>query len=200
MMNTRGCFPIGAAIGCGRITGDDPGRLAKGSRDVGLTRRVLALATIYDEGSRSQAARLGGLTLQVIRDSVVRFNAEGPAGLSNRKAPGRRRFWAGQRAALARTVAAGPKPDLDGVVHWRLVDLVAGCTRRSGYQQPPDPRPRVSAMGSGQLSARPQATGRTRRPCSRPAPRRRASRTCGPHPASQSGPVRSRQPDARTSR
>ena len=52
------------------------------------TRRLLTLAVIYDGGRRRDAAELGGVTFQVIRDWVLRLNAEGPAGLIDRKAPG----------------------------------------------------------------------------------------------------------------
>ena len=64
-------------------------RLAAGrSRDANQARRLLALAVIYDGGTRGEAARLGGVGLQIVRDWVVRFNADGPAGLLDRKAPG----------------------------------------------------------------------------------------------------------------
>ena len=63
-------------------------RLAKASKDAGQSRRLLALAEIYDGGRRSDAARIGGVGLQVIRDWVLRFNGEGPNGLIDRKAPG----------------------------------------------------------------------------------------------------------------
>ena len=63
-------------------------RLARRSKDAGQARRLLALAAIYDGGMRSEAARLGNVTLQIVRDWVLRFNAEGPAGLLDRKAPG----------------------------------------------------------------------------------------------------------------
>ena len=68
---------------------DDLRRLATASRDAKQTRRLLALATIYDGGSRTMAAKVGGVGLQIVRDWVVRFNAEGPAGLIDRKAPGK---------------------------------------------------------------------------------------------------------------
>ena len=56
---------------------------------------------------------------------MLRFNAEGPAGLIDRKAPGKApTLTAEQRAALARVVEAGPEPWRDGVVRWRLIDLV----------------------------------------------------------------------------
>src|SRR5919206_1054693 len=63
--------------------------LAKRSRDPDQIRRLLALAAIYDGHARSEAARLAGVGLQIVRDWVMRFNDQGPDGLVNRKAPGR---------------------------------------------------------------------------------------------------------------
>ncbi len=55
----------------------------------------------------------------------MRFNAEGPDGLIDRKAPGKSpTLTPAQRAALAGAVEAGPEPWRDGVVRWRLIDLV----------------------------------------------------------------------------
>ena len=39
--------------------------------------------------ARTEAARIGGVGLQIVRDWVVRFNAEGPDGLIDRRAPGK---------------------------------------------------------------------------------------------------------------
>src|SRR3954454_24989649 len=61
---------------------------AKATRDAGQSRRLLALAEIYDGGSRTKAAQVGGVGLQTVRDWVVRFNARGPDGLIDGKAPG----------------------------------------------------------------------------------------------------------------
>ena len=83
-------------------------RLARASRDAAQTRRLLALAVIYEGGSRSDAARLGGVTVQVIRDRVLRFNADGPDGLIDRKAPGTVRPQA-RRPSLM-TLSAGRWP------------------------------------------------------------------------------------------
>ncbi len=55
--------------------------LAKRTRDAGQLRRLLALAEIYDGRSRGEAARIGGVGLQTVRDWVLRFNARGPDGL-----------------------------------------------------------------------------------------------------------------------
>ena len=63
-------------------------RLAKRTRDATQSRRLLALAEVYDGGSRTDASRIGGVCLQIIRDWVLRFNARGPDGLVDGKSPG----------------------------------------------------------------------------------------------------------------
>jgi transposase len=98
--------------------------LAKRSKDAAQTRRLLALAAIYDGGSRTEAARIGGVGLQTVRDWVLAFNAEGPPGLVNGKAPGNAPLLNDQqRQALHRIVESGPLPPVHGVVRWRLIDL-----------------------------------------------------------------------------
>ncbi len=55
----------------------------------------------------------------------MRFNAEEPTGLLDRKPPGKPSLLKlEQRAALAKAVEDGLKPELHGVVRWRLGDLV----------------------------------------------------------------------------
>ena len=80
---------------------------------------------IYEGGNRTTAARTGDVGLQVIRDWVLRLNAAGPAGLIYRKAPGAaQKLDPAQRAALAARVDAGTDLARDGMVRWRLADLV----------------------------------------------------------------------------
>src|SRR5271156_5289115 len=99
-------------------------RAARESKDANQVRRLLALAAIYDGSSRSAAAAIGGVTLQIIRDWVLRFNAAGPDGLVDRKAPGPEpRLNEVHRMALAAAIESGPIPAIHGVVRWRLVDL-----------------------------------------------------------------------------
>ena len=99
-------------------------RLAKVTKDAAQSRRLLALSVIYDGGSRSDAARIGAVGLQVIRDWVLRFNADGPQGLIDRKASGPLpKLNDKQRQALAAIVEQGPIPAIHGVVRWRLKDL-----------------------------------------------------------------------------
>ncbi len=61
---------------------------AKRSKDGPQARRLLALAAIYEGASRTEAAKIGGVTLQIVRDGVLKFNAHGPDGLIDRKPPG----------------------------------------------------------------------------------------------------------------
>ena len=42
--------------------------LARQSKHAGQARRLLALAAIYEGGRRHEAARIGGVTLQIVRD------------------------------------------------------------------------------------------------------------------------------------
>ena len=63
--------------------------LAKKAKDGPQARRLLALASIYDGATRTEAAKIGDVGLQIVRDWVLRFNAGGPDGLLNRKSPGR---------------------------------------------------------------------------------------------------------------
>ena len=99
--------------------------LAKATRNAGQSRRLLALAEIYDGGTRSKAAQVGGVGLQTVRDWVVRFNAHGPEALVDGKAPGNAcKLSAHHREALLALVESGPIPAVHGVVRWRLKDLV----------------------------------------------------------------------------
>ncbi len=59
---------------------------ARGCGDPDQVRRLLAIAHILDGARRGDAAKLAGVTLQIVRDWVVRFNADGPDGLATRKA------------------------------------------------------------------------------------------------------------------
>ena len=133
-------------------------RLAQSRREGGQVRRLLALAVIYDGGSRSEAARIGGVGLQTVRDWVLRFNRHGPDGLIDGKAPGgRSRLDANQRAALAAAVESGPIPASHGVVRWRLVDLVQWIRDEFAVSISTQTLSReLRAMGYRKLSARPR--------------------------------------------
>ncbi len=54
--------------------------LARRSKDASQARRLLALGAIYDGGTRSEAALIGNVTLQIVRDWVVRPMPKGRTG------------------------------------------------------------------------------------------------------------------------
>jgi transposase len=98
---------------------------AKSCRDNRQIRRLLALAAVYDGMSRTEAARVGGMDRQTLRDWVHRFNEDGPDGLTNREGAGRPRLLSdAQMQGLAQIVETGPDRETDGVVRWRRIDLV----------------------------------------------------------------------------
>ena len=98
--------------------------LAKKTKDGPQARRLLSLAAIYDGATRTEAAKIGGVELQIIRDWVLHFNERGPDGLLNGKSPGQpSKLNDVQRQAIARMIGSGPIPAVHGVVCWRLIDL-----------------------------------------------------------------------------
>ena len=98
------------------------------------------------------------MTLQIVRDWVLRFNAEGPDGLIDRKAPGQpSRLDDTHRAALAAAIESGPTPALHGVVRWRLVDLCQWLWEEFRVTAARQTLSReLRAMGYRKLSARPR--------------------------------------------
>ena len=133
-------------------------RLAKISKDANQSRRLLSLAAVLDGMSREDAARLGGMDRQTLRDWVHRFNSTGPDGLKDA-------WWSGpeprlspeQKAELVQIVETGPDPTIDGVVRWRGVDLQKLIRERFGV----DSHERyvstlLKELGVSHMSARPR--------------------------------------------
>jgi transposase len=125
-----------AAIEIVRLDLDAAGlrRAAGRSREAAAARRRLALALGLEGKSRKEAAQSGGLDRQTLRDWVHRYNAEGLAGLSDRKgAVGpQRRLSPEPEAEVARWVRRGPDLAEPGVVRWRRADLARAIAARFG--------------------------------------------------------------------
>ena len=100
-------------------------RLARTAADAAQVRRLLAIAAVYEGMSREDAARIGGMDRQTLRDWVHRFNSDGVDGLVNRPPPGNpRRLTPEQEAELAKVVEAGPgSAGLGQLARWRCIDL-----------------------------------------------------------------------------
>jgi len=118
----------------------------------------MTLAAIYDGVSRTEAAKIGDVGLQIIRDWVVRFNARGPDGLLNGKPPGQpSKLNDGQRQAIARMIEDGPIPAVHNVVRWRLIDLAQWIFEEFRITIAKQTLSReLRAMGYRKLSARPR--------------------------------------------
>jgi transposase len=129
--------------------------LAKKTKDGPQARRLLALAAIHDDASRTEAAKIGGVGLQIIRDWVLHFNERGPDGLLNGKSPGQpSKLNDVQRQAIVRIIESGPIPAVHGVVRWRLIDRRNGSSRNSASRLPS--RRSAGSCGYRRLSARPR--------------------------------------------
>jgi transposase len=133
-------------------------RIARKTKNGPQARRLLALSAIYDGATRTEAARIGGITLQIVRDWVVKFNAHGPESLIDRKPPGQpSRLTDAHRAALMARLDEGPIPSVHGVVRWRLIDLIAWVWEEFRITISKQTLSReLRAMGYRKLSARPR--------------------------------------------
>ncbi len=106
-------------------TSDEVRRFAKRAKDTAQARRLLAIAAVLDGASRTEAAKIGGMDRQTLRDWVIRFNEQGPDGLVNIPSPGvPPKLDNEHKAFLARIVDEGPIPAVHGVVRWRACDLI----------------------------------------------------------------------------
>jgi transposase len=126
---------MGAVVAITRhdLTARELRTAAARERDGAAARRMLAIALVLEGADRKTAAETCGMERQTLRDWVHRYNAQGLAGLRDRKSPGPPpKLTPAQRAELAAWVEAGPDPLRHGVVRWRRVDLRDEIERRFG--------------------------------------------------------------------
>ncbi len=137
---------------------DDLRRIATRARTGAQARRLLALAAVLDGMNRAEAARIGGMDRQTLRDWAHRFNQHGPDGLIDIKPTGRRpRLSDEQKQILKQLVEDGPDPETDGVVRWRCVDLKRVVRDRFGVDLSEVSLGRLlKQLGFSRISARPQ--------------------------------------------
>jgi transposase len=132
--------------------------LARRSKNVNQSRRLLSLAAVRDGMDRGAAAKIGGMDRQTLRDWVHRFNALGPEGLFDNWTEGPKpRLSEAQLAQFAKVVEAGPDRENDGVVRWRRIDLKRVIGEKFGV----DFHPRyvgklLKKLGFSHISARPR--------------------------------------------
>ena len=74
----------------GDFAASEVGALWLRLKDASQVRRLLSIAAVSDGMDREEAARIGGMDRQTLRDWVHRFNSEGPDGLIDRWGGGKR--------------------------------------------------------------------------------------------------------------
>ncbi len=113
------------------VSADELRRLARRQADPAASARMYAIAHALDGASRAEAARLAGMERQALRDAVVRYNAEGLAGLHDRPRSGRKpRLTEAEQAQLSQLIADGPDVEATGLSAWTLADLCAEIKQR----------------------------------------------------------------------
>src|SRR5262245_50844286 len=119
-------FAMGQAIPVRTdYTAGEVRRFAQRAKDAAQARRLLAIAAVLDGASREEAATIGGMDRQTLRDWVIRFNEQGADGLINIPSPGvPPKLNSRHKAFLARIVEEGPIAAIHGVVRWRACDLI----------------------------------------------------------------------------
>ena len=133
-------------------------RLAAATKNASQSRRRLSLAAVLDGMSRTDAARIGGMDRQTLRDWVHRFNERGPDGLKDTWSKGNPpRLSPDQQAELARLVETGPDRAVHGVVRWRRIDLQGLISERFGVAYHERTVGKIlKQLGFSHISARPR--------------------------------------------
>jgi transposase len=107
---------------------------ARQAKDPRAASRSFAIANALEGMSRAEAARLAGMERQALRDAVVRYNAEGVTGLSDRPRVRSSRLTEGQQATLRALILRGPDPERDGVSSWTRADIADLIEDRFGHR------------------------------------------------------------------
>ena len=140
------------------FSADELRRLATASKHANQSWRLLSLAAVLDGMSRADAARIGGMDRQTLRDWVHRFNERGPEGLKDSWSKGHPpRLSAEQLAQLAQVVETGPERAVHGIVRWRRVDLQQIVAERFGVAYHERTIGKIlKQLGFSHVSARPR--------------------------------------------
>src|SRR5215472_8401120 len=133
-------------------------RFAQRAKDAAQARRLLAIAAVLDGASREEAATIGGMDRQTLRDWVIRFNEQGPDVLINIPSPRVPPKLNSRRKAFLARIDEGPIPAIHGVVRWRACDLIMRLYEEFGLSVSDDTIYRaLKNLGFSHVSARPKA-------------------------------------------
>jgi len=132
--------------------------LARREKDPRAALRMYAIAHALEGKSRAEAARWAGMERQALHDAVVRYNAEGLAGLHDRP-KGRRRPVLDEMegVALKQLVLAGPDLARHGRTEWTLPSLAEEIAHLWGKSLHPASLSRVlRRLGLSKQTTRPR--------------------------------------------
>ena len=115
------------------ITAAEMRRRGRRERERAAAARMMAIARALEGLPRGEAARLAGMERQALRDAVLRYNAEGLAGLHDRPRARRRpRLDEAGRGKLRQLVLDGPDVEETGLSAWTLPELCRETKARWG--------------------------------------------------------------------
>lgn len=132
--------------------------LARRERNPRTASRMYAIAHALEGQSRAEAARLAGMERQALHDAVVRYNAEGLAGLHDRPKGHRRPVLdEAEGVVLKEIVLAGPDLARHGRTDWTLPALAEEVAQRWGKSLHPASLSRVlRRLGLSKQKTRPR--------------------------------------------
>src|SRR5262245_14476482 len=153
-------FAMGHAIAVRTdYTAGEVRRFAQRAKHAAQARRLLAIAAVLDGASREEAARIGGMDRQTLRDvgdpvQRARTGRSHQYSFSGNAA----KLKAMHKAFLARIVEEGPIAAIHGVVRWRACDLIMRLYEAFGLSLSDDTIYRaLKTLGFSHVSARPKA-------------------------------------------
>jgi transposase len=118
-----------------RYGADELRVLARGEGRPRVRVRLLALACLLEGADRTGTARRFGMSRNVLRIWIARYNKDGLTGLVDRWSGGPApRLMAERREALKARVEAGAEVERDGIVAYRVADICALAEREFGVK------------------------------------------------------------------
>ena len=107
--------------------------LARREKNGRVASRMVAIANALDGMTRLAAARSAGMDRQTLRDWVIRYNADGIAGLCDQpKGHNPEKLTESEQAVLLSKIFQAPDPARDGVCARTLADLCDFAEARFG--------------------------------------------------------------------
>jgi transposase len=106
------------------FTSDQLYKIAKKEKDAKVRSRILGIAASLEGKSRTQAAKIAGLNLNIFRIWIKRYNENGLEGLRSIKQTGRPKKLSPEKQEILRQkILNGADFEKDGRIRFRLLDI-----------------------------------------------------------------------------